>query len=107
MNEQTKDRDQERRFASAGEATPHNDVTAPTTDDELNDALEDTFPASDPINFAGSSAGRSAENAENPPSKPAANPPVGTHPLGGTNDRDLDDAAADVGGDADNKRTAP
>ena len=107
LNEQSKTDDQQRKFASAGEATPRDDVTAPTTDDELNDALEDTFPASDPINFAGSSAGRSAENAENPPVKPSANPPVGTHPLGGANDRDLDDAAADVGGDADNRRTRP
>ncbi len=31
-------------------------------------------------------------------------PPVGTHPLAGTNDHDIDDAAADVGGDAANDR---
>lgn len=98
MTQQLKGGEEDGKFAAAGQADARTDVTAPTSDDELNDALEDTFPASDPINFAGSSAGRSAENAENPP----ANPPVGTHPLGGTDERDLDDAAAEVGGDADN-----
>ncbi len=63
------------KFNSAREASSTEDVVAPTSDDALNDALEDTFPASDPINFAGSSAGRSAENAEN---EPPENPPVGT-----------------------------
>ena len=99
MTDQRKQNDQEDKFASAGEADATKDVTAPTSEDELNDALEDTFPASDPINFAGSSAGRSPENAENPP----ANPPVGTHPLAGTDEHDLDDAAAEVGGDAGNR----
>lgn len=51
-----------------------NDVSNPQTDEELNDALEDTFPASDPINFAGSSAGRPARNEDMP---------VGTHPMAG------------------------
>ncbi len=88
------------KFNSAREASSTEDVVAPTSDDALNDALEDTFPASDPINFAGSSAGRSAENAEN---EPPENPPVGTHPLAGTSEHDIDDAAADVGGDAENK----
>ena len=87
------------KFDAPREAGPEADVVAPTSDDDLNDALEDTFPASDPINFAGSSAGRSAENAEK---EPPANPPVGTHPLAGTDDRDIDDAASDVGGDASN-----
>jgi hypothetical protein len=87
------------KFASAREPSPTEDVVAPTSDEALNDALEDTFPASDPINFAGSSAGRSPENAEK---EPAATPPVGTHPLAGTPDHDIDDAAADVGGDAEN-----
>ncbi len=90
------------KFESAREASPTEDVVAPTSDEALNDALEDTFPASDPINFAGSSAGRSAENAEK---EPPLNPPVGTHPLAGTDDHDIDDAAADVGGDAKNDPT--
>jgi hypothetical protein len=103
MTEQRKPGAEDDKFASASGATAETDATAPTDDDALNDALEDTFPASDPINFAGSSAGRSAENAEKPP----ANPPVGTHPLAGTDERDLDDAAAEVGGDADTKHTGP
>jgi len=94
MTDQNKTEDD--KFAAAREANAVSDSHGPTDDDELNAALEDTFPASDPINFAGSSAGRSAKNAENEP----VNPPVGTHPLGGANDRDQDDAASDVGGDA-------
>ena len=37
------------KFDSAGAASPTEDVVAPTSDDALSDALEDTFPASDPI----------------------------------------------------------
>ncbi len=90
------------KFAAARKAGPEEDAIAPTSDEALTDALEDTFPASDPINFAGSAAGRSAENAEK---QPPARPPVGTHPLAGTNDRDIDDAAADGDADRRNDRT--
>jgi len=107
MTEQQKPHDRsddELRRNDGRAATARTDAIAPTTDDELNQALEDTFPASDPINFAGSSAGRSSENAENPPVRPPASPPVGTHPLAGSDDRDAEAALADVGGDARNDR---
>jgi hypothetical protein len=65
-----------------------NDVSNPQTDEELNDALEDTFPASDPINFAGSSAGRPTRNEDMP---------VGTHPMAGA-EPDGEDARGQAGG---------
>lgn len=91
MTDQSANQPGKDRHESAGEASPESDVTAPTTDAELDQALEDTFPASDPINFAGSTAGRSPENAENPP--------VGTHPLAGAEggEKDIDDAHPDPG----------
>jgi len=57
------------------------DVSVPQDDDELNDALEDTFPASDPINFAGSSIG-------SPDREETEEPPVGAHPMGGAENRE-------------------
>jgi hypothetical protein len=66
--------------SQAGEP-PLADVSVPQDDDELNDALEDSFPASDPINFAGSSIG-------SPEREETEEPPVGTHPMGGSTDQE-------------------
>lgn len=60
---------------------PLADVSVPQDDDELNDALEDSFPASDPVNFAGSSIG-------SPEREVTTEPPVGTHPMGGSTEND-------------------
>lgn len=69
------------------------DAVTPQTDDDLNSALEDTFPASDPINFAGGVTGIPADRDITPP--PSTSPPVGTHPLAGGEGApaDLEDAA--------------
>lgn len=66
------------RISSKSKSTPatlDKDVSAPMTDDDLNSALEDSFPASDPINFAGSIAG--------PPADKPRTASVGPHPMAG------------------------
>jgi hypothetical protein len=75
------------------ELEPHQlDVQAPMTDDDLAQALEDTFPASDPINFAGSITGIPAET---PSATTPSAAPIGAHPLAGS-DEERADAAADT-----------
>lgn len=53
---------------------PIADVSVPQTDADLTKALMDSFPASDPVNYAGSITGIPAD---------VDRTPVGTHPLGG------------------------
>jgi hypothetical protein len=59
------------------------DVVGPQTDEDLNAALEDSFPASDPVNTTMSGVGTPAGN---PPTEP-----VTPHPLGGAEESDLDE----------------
>lgn len=74
--------------------SPIADVSAPQTDADLTKALMDSFPASDPVNYAGSITGIPAD---------VDRTPVGTHPLGGAeagSEEALDESApslADTG----------
>ena len=73
---------------------PIADVSVPQTDADLTKALMDSFPASDPVNYAGSITGIPAD---------VDRTPVGTHPLGGAeagSEEALDESApslADTG----------
>ncbi len=79
------------------------DVSTPTTDEDLTQALEDTFPASDPINFAGSvAAGKPSGGASAGAPLSEASAPVGTHPQAGATDVDDGARASDGGGKTGN-----
>lgn len=56
---------------------PIPDIVAPTSDEDLNAAIEDTFPASDPPKLAGGITGIPSDAGK------MEGPPVGTHPLAG------------------------
>lgn len=61
----------ERRFRQGIEGAA-GDVAGPRTDADLDAALEDTFPGSDPINFAGGVSGTARVDVSTPPVDPSA-----------------------------------